>query len=299
MSGLPLLQDADDFPPFLAFQFPHAVVGLHHFRGFDEHGAARGRLVVYDAFDFPFQGRGDGDDQPSVAHGGCHVLIDHPALLGIAQDAVQRARDAAFRGGQFLADAGQLRRGGVFDFPVLVKYRVDAPHELGEGRHPFGQPVQGRVFAPVCFRFIPSLFFVFFLVQETDDVDDGRQGAFQVEQFRFVQVSAFDADAPDGRSHVVEVLFGEILPAVHDAQKLPCVLLQFAQGCDVGEEAHLFHAFPSEGAEAVPAQYGADFVESDFLFEVLWINHVLSKVCGCKVKKKWGIWFNRPDRYFA
>ena len=275
-----LLQDADDLAAFLPFQLADAVVGFHHFGGFDEHGATCGGLVVDDALDFPFQGRGHGDDEASVAHGGGHVLVHDAALLRVAEDAVQGARDAAFHRGQFAADAEKLGGRGILYFSITVENPVNAAHDLREHGDAFRQAVQGGIRAVVAFR--PPVRFLFVpFVQELHDGDEGGERAFQVEQLVLVQVGAFHADAPDGRAHVVEVLDGELLFPFQDLQELPGLFLPFAEKVQVGHELHLSHFLLPERAEAVSGQHAAYLVESYLLLEILRVNHAS---CGFRLQ---------------
>ncbi len=283
--GGEFLQDADDFAALFPFQFAYAVVGFHHFGRFDEHGASRGGLVVYDAFYLAFQGRGDGDDEAPVAHGGRHVLVHNAVLLRAAQDAVQGARDAAFGGGQFAAYAQEFGRGRVLDFPVAVEYAVDAAHDLREHGDAFRQAVQGRIGAVVAFRF-PLFAFVVAFVQELDDGNEGGERALQVEKLVFVQIGAFHPDAPDGRAHVEEVLGRKFFFAFHDFDEFPGLFLPLADGLQFGHELHLFHFLLSERAEAVSFQQAPYFVEPNLLFKILRVNHIPFAVSGCKVTKK-------------
>ena len=74
-------QDAYYLAALLSLQLAHFVVGLHHFRRFDEDRLTCGRLVVHDTVDAPFHLRCYGYHQSSVAHGRGGVLIDDAVLL--------------------------------------------------------------------------------------------------------------------------------------------------------------------------------------------------------------------------
>ena len=82
-------EDADNLLPFLAFEFADAVVGLHHFGRLDIERLSGCRFVVNDAAQTALGRRRDGDDQTTVAHSRCGVLIDISLGLGIAQDAIE------------------------------------------------------------------------------------------------------------------------------------------------------------------------------------------------------------------
>ena len=101
-------QNADDFPALVGLQFANAVVGLHHLGWLDKDCLSRCALVVDDAADSALQGWCHRDDQPAVAYGRRHILINQSFALGSMQDAVQRSRDASLGMGQFAADVAKL-----------------------------------------------------------------------------------------------------------------------------------------------------------------------------------------------
>ena len=111
-------QDADYLSAFVCFEFADAVVGFHHFGGFNEDCLSTCRLVMYDTFDFTFQSRCYGNYQTTVAHGGGDVFIYHTFRLGIAQDAVQRTGNTVHGICQFTADTCQFGGGIILYFPV-------------------------------------------------------------------------------------------------------------------------------------------------------------------------------------
>ena len=77
--------------------------------------------------------------------------------------------------------------------------------------------------------FFCVVIFFGFLIKKPYDVDNRAKRAFQVEQFRFVEISTFYSDAFDGRAYIIEVLLRKVLFSFLNAQEFPCLLLQFAQ----------------------------------------------------------------------
>ena len=134
-------EDADDLLPFLAFEFADAVVGLHHFGRFDIERLSSGRLVVDNAAQTALGRRRDGDDQTTVAHSRCGVLIDISLGLGIAQDAIEETtygREVALH---LTAYLGQLGAGIVAYLPRGRQGLVDLADNVGEGDHILGHSV--------------------------------------------------------------------------------------------------------------------------------------------------------------
>ena len=128
-------EDADDLLPFLAFEFADAVVGLHHFGRLDIERLSGGRLVVDNAAQTALGRRRDGDDQTTVAHSRCGVLIDISLGLGIAQDAIEETtygREVALH---LAANLGQLGTGIVAYLPCGRQGLVDLADNVGEGVH--------------------------------------------------------------------------------------------------------------------------------------------------------------------
>ena len=59
---------------------------------------------MYDTAYLALQGWNYGNHQAAVADGGCHVFLHQSFALCSMEDAVQRARNAAFGLGQFASD---------------------------------------------------------------------------------------------------------------------------------------------------------------------------------------------------
>ena len=140
-----LRQDTNHLPALITLQLADAIVCLHHLSRFDKDRLSAGRLIVYNAPDLPLQGRSHGNHQSPIAQGRRDILLHHPFRLRVAQDAVQRARDAPHRGIQFATDASQFRRRAILQFAVRREDLVNLLHQLRIDLHIPGQSGQARI----------------------------------------------------------------------------------------------------------------------------------------------------------
>ena len=74
-------EDANDFTPFLVFQFADIVISLNNLGRFNIHSSPRSRLIMDDARHTTFQSRSHRYHQTTVTHRGCNVLFDKPVTL--------------------------------------------------------------------------------------------------------------------------------------------------------------------------------------------------------------------------
>ena len=206
-------EDADNLLPFLAFEFADAVVGLHHFGRFDIERLSCGRLVVNDAAQTALGRRRDGDDQTTVAHSRCGVLIDISLGLGIAQDAIEKAtygREVALHLASYL---GQLGTGIVAYLPRGRQGLVDLADNVGEGDHALCHAVKERETRDeiLCgYSTLRSIsgthLFARLGIEVTHEGFDGAQAAHQVIKFVGFHECARHTDTLEGRCEVEEAV---------------------------------------------------------------------------------------------
>ena len=159
-------EDADDLTALFGFEFADAVIGFYNGFGLDVNRLARCRFVVDDAADAPLEGGCYGDDQSTVAHGGCCIAI-YPSLgLRRAEDGLQVARDATRDGGHVATDARQLGGSAILRATVAVEDGVDATNKIREDAHATGYRSQHGVLSRRVVAFIHGQ-------EEACDVCDG------------------------------------------------------------------------------------------------------------------------------
>lgn len=235
------------------------VVRLYYLLGLNEDSLSGGRLIVDDAADFAFVGRGDGDNEPAFAHGGGCVFVEQSFCLRLAEDLVESAADGALCGCHLAADTAQFGAGIVCQTTVLIEDTFDkseyeedtlvvalgiADGERGEAWEACG--VEGSEEG-----------------LQTGSVVDGLA---EVEEFGFIKEESLNADACKGLAHIVDFAAGEVERAVFEDTLHLVGLIE--QACDFGGvvgERHGIHLLFSEGGGATAAELVANGGEVYFM----------------------------------
>ena len=138
-------QDANDLAMFLGFEFTHPIVGIDYRSGLDEDRAPRGTFIVNNAFDLALGGRGNGNDETTVTHGGRNVAVNVAVLLRLRNDGAKHAGEPAHRLLEFPTQAGEFGRSGVFHLTIFVQNGIDASDDGGESLHVVRHAFQRRI----------------------------------------------------------------------------------------------------------------------------------------------------------
>ena len=140
-------------------------------------------------------------------------------------------------------------------------------YQDGECLYAVGQVVEGRGVV-----FHGPILALFSAADIVDELLDGGEGAAQVVQLVFLHEGAFETDALDAVAHVEEVGEGHVLLLQHAAH-LPCLAQEEVDLLGVGGEVHLVYFALAQCGEAVALEQVAYFVDTKFLFKVVWIYH--------------------------
>ena len=237
------------------------VVRLYYLLGFDEDGLSGGGLIVDDAADFAFVGRGDGYDESAFAHGGGGVFVEQAFCLRLAEDLVESSADGALRGSHLAADTAQLGAGIVCQTTVLIEdtfdeseYKEDALvvalgiayGERGEAGEACG--VEGSEEG-----------------LQTGGVVDGLA---EVEEFGFVEEESVDADARERLAHIVDFAAGKVEGAVfEDTLHLVGFIEHSGDFGGVVGERHGIYLLFAEGGGATAAELVANGGEVYFMLD--------------------------------
>ena len=235
------------------------VVRLYYLLGLNEDSLSGGGLIVDDAADFAFVGRGDGDDESAFAHGGGCVFVEQAFSLRLAEDLVESSADGALCGCHLAADTAQLGAGIVCQTTVLIEDTFDeseyeedalvvalviAYGERGEAGEACG--VEGSEEG-----------------LQTSSVVDGFA---EVEEFGFVKEESLNTDAGKGLTHIVYFAAGEVEGAVfEDTLHLICLIEQACDYSGVVGERHGIYLLFAKGGGATAAELVANGGEVYFM----------------------------------
>ena len=237
------------------------VVGFYYLLGLNEDSLSGGGLIMYDAADFAFVGRWDGDDESAFAHGGGGVFVEQAFSLRLAEDLVESSADGALCGCHLAADAAQLGAGIVCQTTVLIEDAFDkseyeedtlvvalgiADGECGEAGEACG--VEGSEEG-----------------LQTGGVVDGLA---EVEEFGFVEEESVDADACEGLAHIVDFAAGKVEGGiVEDTLHLVCFIEHSGDFGGVVGERHGIYLLFAEGGGATAAELVANGGEVYFMLD--------------------------------
>ena len=126
----------------------------------------------------------------------------------------------------------------------FVEQLVDATNEVGKCDHVFRQPMEGGVGGCCRTAFsLPVFALVFSRPKEFHNVEDGFQGAAQVEELTFFQVSVFQTNAGNRCSHVKEIIQREIVFFLLNTPELTNLQQPFVHLVGVGGKSNLVDTF--------------------------------------------------------
>ena len=258
-AGGDVLQDAYALASLGTFEFADMVVGFYYLLGLDEDGLSGGGLIMDDAADFAFVGRGDGYDESAFAHGGGGVFVKQSFCLRLAEDLMEGAADGALRGCHLAADTAQLGAGIICQATVLIEDTFDeseyeedalvvalgiAYGECGEAGKACG--VEGSEEG-----------------LQTGSVVDGLT---EVEEFGFIKEESLNADACKGLAHIVDFAAGEVEGAVfEDTLHLVGFIEHSGDFGGVVGKRHGIHLLFAKGGGATAAELVANGGEVYFL----------------------------------
>ena len=99
---------------------------------------------------------------------------------------------------------------------------------------------------------------------------------FQRKQILHAEAGAVNLDAVEGFPQVVEVVHGERYARLQKADEFLGLFQALNDAGFVGRKSHLLRFLQAHLADAVVGEHLADALETDFLFEVGWVDHGLS-----------------------
>ena len=168
-----------------------------------------------------------------------------------------------------MTDTGKGHRGRVLDFSKLVEDGVDAADHGWEGHHTLRQTMQGRV--GIVQLTAGSLLSTLF--QIAHDVGNRLQRAPQVPNLVLFQMCVLQPDTAHGLSHVEEILHGEVVFLFLQPTELAHLCQPFVHLHGICGKGYLIHLFLTQRTEATLLQQPSDFIKTELMFEVIWINH--------------------------
>ena len=174
-------------------------------------------------------------------------------------------RNATRRNFDVVAYGEEFGRCRVLHLAILIENGINAFHQSRKSAHSLGHAGQGGIFAG----------FAFLLTVRDDSyqVDDGAERAFEVEEFELFHVSAIGTNTHQGLTHIKVVLLN-IYGFLHKTNILAGLLQGFDHFSMVGEELQsVVHPLCAQRRHTPPFEQGAYVLKSYLFLKTFGVYH--------------------------